>query len=379
MNVDRIVANVAFGLPETLQVSTALLLALVFFLAFLLLTGISYLQIPKILQSLPRFFASAEAQKIYHTVIEPDLSWLSWVVIITIVDLVILAIPKPGWVELFEIPLGLLVAINISLLGSKIFQQLYDQYLLGIALDDRIKINSDFLIIAKFLSNAVIVLIVIFLFAQTHQINLIGLVASLGVGGVAIAFASQKILEQALWSFVLFVDRPFNVDDYIHLPDGTLGRVESIGWRSTKIRQSGKNTLVIVPNSNLAQVAIENLTRARRVILIVNLTFLTQISDEERSLIHQLILDSTNNIVGIEHELTQVTFQDLAASDVALSSNRVRAQAVFFILGAAETSMELRRNLLEIARENILHRLYEYGLAFEFEEQMIDISQPMNM
>lgn len=166
------------------------------------------------------------------------------------------------------------------------------------------------------------------------------------------------------------------VDDYVHLPDRTLGRVESIGWRSTKIRLSGKNTLVIIPNSNLAQTSIENLTRARRVISIVELTFFRNIPDEEQALVEQLVLDSTRDILGIDHRLTQVTFEDITQT---LREGVVQAQIIFFILGAAENSMELRRNLLEIAQDNIVDRLQEYGIAFNLEEKTLDISQPMNL
>ncbi|MGK7877090.1 MAG: mechanosensitive ion channel family protein [Xenococcaceae cyanobacterium] len=369
------------GQPGFVNVSIALLVVLVVFLTVLLIAGLSYLRLPKLIDKLMidtliQSVSLAEAREIYQDVVVPNRDCLIWAITLTIIDVIILAIPTPSWMKLLEFPLGLLVSINITFVGFKLFQELFEHYLLGIALEDQRKINTELLDLAKFLTQAVIVLIVIFLFAQTHRINLIGLVASLGIGGVAIAFASQKILEQILWSVVLYIDRPFTVDDYIHLADGTLGRVESIGWRSTKIRLSGKNTLVIAPNSNLAQVNIENLTRARRVISIVNLTFFRSMSDEEKALIHQLILGSTSDILGIDHRLTQVTIQDVA--DEA-EQNCVQAQVNFFILGAAETSMELRRSLLEIARENIIERLNEYGITFNFEEKTIDIAQPMNI
>ncbi len=368
----------AITIPEVVNVGTALLLSLIFCLSFLLLTGLSYLQVNKLTDGIIHVFSSAEAQDIYQKVISPYQEWLSLSVTLLVIDIIILALPLPASVNILEFLLGLIVAINISILGVKIFNQLFDKYLLGIALEDKSKINSELLSLGKFLSRAVIILVIIFVFAQTHQINLIGLVASLGVGGVAIAFASQKVLEQLLWSIVLYIDRPFSVDDYIKLPDETLGRVESIGWRSTKVRLSGKNTLVIVPNSHLAQVSIENLTGARRVVLIVKLTFFRPLSDEEKALIQQLILGSTQDILGIDHGLTQVTFNDI---DQSLEQEQalVEAQVLFFILGAAETSMELRRNLLGIARENIIERLQEYGMTFNFEEKIIDIAQPMNI
>jgi MscS family membrane protein len=118
------------------------------------------------------------------------------------------------------------------------------------------------------------------------------------------------------------------------------------------------------------------MTRAKRLISVVNLTFFRKMSDEQKALTHQLILESTKDILGIDHRLTQITFEDLTD---ASNQNYVQAQLIFYILGAAESSMELRRNLLEIARENIVDRLQDYGLDFNFEENTLDIAQPMNI
>ena len=370
------VIGIEIGLSKILPMALAALLGLIIMLTFLLLTGLSYRRLPQLIDSFTDQLLSAEVEEVYQTVIKPHRLWLGWTILLAIVDLTVLAIAAPTWLTLLEFPLGLLLAINVALLGFKLFTQLFDSYLLEMVLKEERKINSELLALGEFLTKAVVVLIVVFLFAQTHQINLVGLVASLGIGGVAIAFASQKVIEQILWSVVLYIDQPFTVDDYIHLPDRTLGRVESVGWRSTKIRLSGKNTLMIVPNSNLAQVGIENLTRAERVISMVTLTFFRAMSNEEKALIQQLILGSTGDILGIDHQLTQVTFQDLVDES---GQNYIQAQVIFFILGTTENSMELRKGLLEIARENIVKRLQNYGVAFKFEESIVDVTQPMNI
>lgn len=364
------------GVPQTLESGPMVFLSIITAVTVLLLIGMSYLKLPQVAQSVILRLSSAKAQDIYLRIATPHQDWLLWTLVLVIGDAVILAVTQAYGLQLIEFPLGLLVAINVIFLGFTLFSELFDHYLLEIALADQAKINSELLTLAKFVSNAAIVLIIIFIFAQTHQINIFGLTASLGVGSIAIAFASQKVLEQILWSIALYIDRPFVVDDYIHLPDRTLGRVESIGWRSTKIRLSGKNTLVIIPNSNLAQSSIENLTRARRVISIVELTFFRKIPDEEQALVEQLVLESTRDILGIDHRLTQVSFEDVTP---ILGQDSSLAQVIFFILGAAENSMELRRSLLEIAQDNMVERLQEYGIDFNLEEKTLDISQPMNI
>ncbi|MDY6783930.1 MAG: mechanosensitive ion channel [Cyanobacteriota bacterium] len=319
---------------------------------------------------------SAENREIYHNLIQPYQTWLSWVMVLIVIDLIVLVLPTPPWLILLEFPLSFLLSVSVTLLAFRLFSELFDNYILGAALEDKAKINTELLTLGKFLAKFSIVLIIVFCFAEAHRVNLIGLVASLGVGGFAIAFASQKVIEQILWSVVLYIDRPFTVDDYIHLPDRILGKVESIGWRSTKIRLSGKNTLVVVPNSNLAQINIENLSSARRVISMVTLTFFRAMSDEEKAFIQQLLLESASDILGIDRQLTQVNFQDLVSSS---GQNYVQAQVIFFILGATDTSMELRKELLTMARENIVQQLQNYEISFDVKETIVDVSQPMNI
>lgn len=345
-------------------------------LIFLIIRGFSYLKFTELFNTLILQVAPVDAQGIYQQVFAPYQTWLRFILLLIIVNSLLILLPHPGWLNYFEIPLSLLSALNINLLGFKLLEQFFDKYLLEVALEDQNKVNSELLVLGKFLSKAVIVFSVIFIFAQIHRINIIGLIASVSVAGAAIAFGSQKIIEHILWSVVLYIDRPFDVDDYIHLPDRTIGKVESIGWRSTKVRLSGKNTLVIVPNSNLAQVTIENLTKAERIVSMVTLTFFRAMSDEEKALIRQLILNSTSDILGIDNQLTQVTMKDLVNEQ---DQENVQAQVIFFILGTSEISMEMRKGLLEIARDNIIKRLHDYGIRFNFEEKILNISQPMNI
>ncbi len=358
---------------DPLKLSILFFLALVIFLGFLLVAGLSYLPLSRLFDALVTRFSP---QDIYQEIVVPYRIWLTLTVIAIVLDTVVVALPNPTWLNWLEFPIGIFIALNVIILAFQLFEKLFNNYFLGVALEDRTKINSELIALGQYLGKATIVLSIIFSFSQTHHINLIGLVASLGVAGAAIAFASQKIIEEVLWSIVLFLDRPFSVDEYIHLPDRTLGKVESIGWRSTKIRLSGKNTLVIIPNSHLAQDRIENLTRAKRVISMVTLRFFHSMSEQEKALIQDLIVDSASDILGIDHDLTQVTFQEIVDRE---GRNCVRAQVIFFILGTTEGSMELRRGLLEIARENMTQKLQTHGITFDCEQSTVDVVQPMNI
>jgi MscS family membrane protein len=83
--------------------------------------------------------------------------------------------------------------------------------------------------------------------------------AGLGVGGIAVALAAQKSIENLFGGVALYADRPVRVGDFCRFGD-TVGTVEDIGLRSTRIRTL-ERTVVTVPNAEFASLQIENYTR----------------------------------------------------------------------------------------------------------------------
>jgi MscS family membrane protein len=81
------------------------------------------------------------------------------------------------------------------------------------------------------------------------------IIAGLGVGGLAVALAAQKTVENLLGAFTLGADQPFRIGDFIRADD-LMGTVESIGLRSTRIRTLDR-TLVTVPNGKLSEMRLE--------------------------------------------------------------------------------------------------------------------------
>jgi MscS family membrane protein len=362
------------SLPEVWSIDTVLQLALLGLTAILAFVG--SLSIPQLLQSTFSNFISPKVTEAYQKVVKPYEGLLRLVSSLFVADIILLLISTKGDLRLIEIPLGLSLAITGSWLGNRLFKQFFDVYLLDAAIKSGRKLNSELLIISKLIANSIIVFFAIIVFAQTHQINILGLVASLGVGDLAVAFAAQKTLEQLLGGIVIYLDRPFVVDDYIGLPDGTFGRVESIGLRSTKIRNSGKGTLVVVPNSSLTQVSIENFTGAKKVIALIYLNFYQAISSEDQAFVKQVIMESSTDIFGIDTQSTEVTFRELLGKNELV---KTQAQIIFFILGSGEVSMELRRHLLYLASQNINQDLQEHGIEFTIEEPTIYVDSPITI
>jgi MscS family membrane protein len=94
--------------------------------------------------------------------------------------------------------------------------------------------------------------------ANAVGIPALGLVAGLGVGGIAVALASQSTVENLFGGVSIFADRPFRVGDAIRFQAAN-GTVESIGPRSTRIR-GPDGTLTTVPNADIAKAHVTNLS-----------------------------------------------------------------------------------------------------------------------
>jgi MscS family membrane protein len=87
-------------------------------------------------------------------------------------------------------------------------------------------------------------------------INLTAVLTGLGVGGIAIAFAAQKTLENLFGGIMIASDQPIRVGDFCRAGEHA-GTVESIGLRSTRIRTADR-TIVSVPNGQLSVMSLEN-------------------------------------------------------------------------------------------------------------------------
>lgn len=89
-----------------------------------------------------------------------------------------------------------------------------------------------------------------------------GVLAGLGIGGIAVAFAAQKTLENLFGSLSLAVDQPIRVGDSVKVDD-VLGTVEEIGLRSTRFRTPDR-TIVSIPNGRVADMKLESFTARDR-------------------------------------------------------------------------------------------------------------------
>lgn len=114
--------------------------------------------------------------------------------------------------------------------------------------------------LAKLLSLAVIITASLVML-QTLGFSISGVLAFGGIGGIAVGFAAKDLLANFFGGLMIYLDRPFNVGDWVRSPDRNIeGTVEEIGWRLTRIRTFDKRPLY-VPNSVFNTIALENPSR----------------------------------------------------------------------------------------------------------------------
>ncbi len=95
-------------------------------------------------------------------------------------------------------------------------------------------------------------------------INITTLLAGLGVGGVAVALALQKPMEDIFGAITLYTQQPIRIGDFCRIGN-EMGTIEEIGLRTTRVRTLA-NTLIAIPNARLASEPIDNISARRKIL-----------------------------------------------------------------------------------------------------------------
>ncbi|WP_236034895.1 mechanosensitive ion channel family protein [Alkalihalobacterium elongatum] len=157
--------------------------------------------------------------------------------------------------------------VKLSSKSSSVFEKL----------KEKLDVEFDEILIPFFsrVVQVIIIAVILSLVAQAWGHNINNLVAGLGIGGLAVALAAQSTLGNLFGGVVIITEKPFSLGDWIKTPS-VEGVVEDIGFRSTKIRTFA-NSVIIIPNSTLANQEIENFSNMgkRRIMFNLGLTYQT--------------------------------------------------------------------------------------------------------
>lgn len=187
------------------------------------------------------------------------------------------------------------------------------------------------------------------------------LLAGVGVGGIAIAFALQNSLGNIFGGVSIILDKSIRVGDVLTLENGTSGRVTHVGLRSTKIT-SWDNEFLIVPNSKLSESIIHNVAMPEpksRVVIPFSVGYGSDIKK-----VKKVVMDEIKKVTGyVNNPEPMVRFLEMADSSLNF-------KAYFFV-----SSYELKFNAIDEGNTRIYNALNKSGIEIPFPQMDVNLKK----
>lgn len=272
-----------------------------------------------------------------------------------------LAGAPPEWQALLLKPMLAVLGCGLILIGWQLLDILESYFQKLFSAKEKDTLHKHFLPYGKKVLKIAAAIIVALFILQNAGFNITSLLASLGIGGIAVALGARETLRNLFGGIVIVADKPFAAGDWI-LCNGVEGTVQDIGFRSTKVK-TFYDSVITIPNAAIADSTVDNLGRrsARRTRCSLSLNFKT--SPEE---IDAFVEGIRNIILSNSHsrkDYFQVYFSGLGDSGLEIFVN--------FFLKVPDWDTELlqKQNIfLEILR---LAR--QLKISFAFPTRTLDI------
>lgn len=155
--------------------------------------------------------------------------------------------------------LSTILVISITFIAQRIIEGALSWYKENIASKTTTRLDDELIPFLRRLAKTAIWVIALLVILPFYGVNINALIATLGVGSLAIALAAQDTIANIISGFMIMVDKPFRQDDKIKLPSGELVKVLDIGVRRSKFLSEDK-AIIIVPNLELSKSKIVNYT-----------------------------------------------------------------------------------------------------------------------
>lgn len=196
---------------------------------------------------------------------------------------------------------------------------------------------------------------------QNLSVNVGSLLAGLGLGGLAFALAARDSIANIFGSLVIFVDKPFQIGDWIVI-GSVEGVVEEVGFRTTRVR-TFYNSLVTVPNAQMTNVSIDNygMRKYRRYVATLGLTYDTP--PEKLQAFCEGVRAIISGLPGMRKDYYLVEFKEFGPASLDIF--------LYCFMEVANWDEELRtRTNLNL---EIMRLAKELGVSFAFPTQTIHV------
>jgi MscS family membrane protein len=198
------------------------------------------------------------------------------------------------------------------------------------------------------------------------DVNVTALLAGISIGGLALALAAQDTVKNFFGSIMIFLDKPFQIGDWINFQDVD-GTVEEVGVRSTRIRTFG-NSITYVPNAILANSVIDN--KGLRVYRRFKSEF--QITYDTAPLVIDQFVEGIKEIIKM-HPYTRKDYFEVSLVAFGESSLNI-LMYTFFIVPSWTEELQGKHQILSA----ILKLAESLGVRFAYPTQTIHIEEMPN-
>ena len=189
-------------------------------------------------------------------------------------------------------------------------------------------------------------------------------VAGLGIGGIAVAMASQAVLKDLFSYFAILFDRPFEIGDFIIINE-YMGEIENIGLKTTKIR-SLSGELLIFSNSDLTSSRLKNYKKMekRRVVFTLKVTYQTSFL---------LVKEIPEIIKSIIDSISETTFD--RAHFFSYGDSSLDFEVVYYVLSA---DYNIYMDIQQKINLSIMEEFEKQGIEFAYPTRTLYLNQKVN-
>ena len=212
-------------------------------------------------------------------------------------------------------------------------------------------------------AKVLMIIIVAIMIVQVWGYSAATILAGVGLGGLALAFAAQDSIANVFGSMVIYTDKPYRVGDWVMIA-GIEGTIEEIGIRSTRIR-TFDNTLISVPNKTIANENIQNFeaVRLRRIKFSLGVKYSTP--PELLELVRDRILELIDAHPELSTERVVVRFWAFGASSLDFLVQCFTPQTRLMEYARVQEGLLL----------SIFRALHDIGVEVAFPSQSIYLEQ----
>ena len=228
------------------------------------------------------------------------------------------------------------------------------------------KMDEQLLPIVERMAQGVVLVITIFFILDKLNVNVTALIAGISIGGLALALAAQDTVKNLIGSALIFLDKPFQIGDYV-LAGGHEGTVVEVGFRSTRLMQID-TSIIAIPNGSISNMPLTNLgvRESRLLNMMIGVLYETppDLIEEFISRLRKLVLEHPNT----KDDPSYVHLREFADSSINIMFR------CYLTVNTFAEELAIKEDILF----KILRIAEEVGVEFAYPTTMVHLAKGNN-